>query len=149
TSSRLISLIGPDRDLFLAGRRCEIQGLGIGAFVYYRRVVEHQKDRILSEVIRASETLSAPAEKIELLQKAKAETRFSQAMDLAKNAIPDAIRIRGHNPLSLLHAALSAGLHDQTDAECLERAHDIRVVLAEPSERLAQAIKDEAEINTA
>ena len=31
--SRLIKLIGPDRDAFLKGRRCENQGLGIGAFV--------------------------------------------------------------------------------------------------------------------
>jgi len=42
TPSRLISLLGPGRELFLKGRRCEIQGLGIGAFVYYRRVVEGQ-----------------------------------------------------------------------------------------------------------
>jgi hypothetical protein len=33
TPSRLISLIGPDREMFLKGRRCENQGLGIGAFV--------------------------------------------------------------------------------------------------------------------
>jgi hypothetical protein len=37
TPSRLISLLGSGRELFLKGRRCEIQGLGIGAFVYYRR----------------------------------------------------------------------------------------------------------------
>src|SRR5439155_11971413 len=37
---RVISLIGPDRELFLKGRRAESQGMGIGAFGYYRRVVE-------------------------------------------------------------------------------------------------------------
>ena len=30
--ARVISLIGPDRTTFLQGRRCENQGLGIGAF---------------------------------------------------------------------------------------------------------------------
>jgi hypothetical protein len=44
TPSRLISLLGSGRELFLKGRRCEMQGLGIGAFVYYRRVVENQKE---------------------------------------------------------------------------------------------------------
>ena len=31
---RVLSLIGPDKDLFLKGRRSEIQGLGVGAFAY-------------------------------------------------------------------------------------------------------------------
>ena len=42
-----MKLVGPDRDDFLKGRRCENQGLGVGAFIYYRRVVENQKNRIL------------------------------------------------------------------------------------------------------
>jgi hypothetical protein len=52
TPARLISLIGPDREIFLKGRRCGNLGLGIGAFVYYRRVVENQKSRILDEIIK-------------------------------------------------------------------------------------------------
>src|SRR5262249_37076733 len=39
TPARLIRLFGKDRDIFLKGRQCENHGLGIGAFVYYRRVV--------------------------------------------------------------------------------------------------------------
>src|ERR1700730_8311278 len=58
TPARLISLIGPDRDLFLKGRTCENQGLGIGAFGYYRRVVENQKNRILAEIIKVAQLLS-------------------------------------------------------------------------------------------
>jgi hypothetical protein len=37
--SKLISLIRPEYDYFLKGRRAENQGLGIGAFAYYRRVI--------------------------------------------------------------------------------------------------------------
>ena len=48
TPARLIKLVGPDRELFLSGRRCENQGFGIVAFVYYRRVVENQKNPIIS-----------------------------------------------------------------------------------------------------
>ena len=43
TPTRLLDLFGKDRDIFLKGRRCESQGLGIGAFVYYRRVVESHR----------------------------------------------------------------------------------------------------------
>jgi len=149
TPSKLIKLIGPDRELFLQGRRCENQGLGIGAFVYYRRVIESQKNRILDEIIKVSEKLGVSAEKIQALNLAKQETQFSKAIDSVKDAIPQALLINGHNPLLLLHSALSDGLHERTDDYCLELANSIRVILAELSEKLSQALKDEAELNHA
>ena len=33
--SKVISLVGKERDFFLKGRRCENQSLGIGAYAYY------------------------------------------------------------------------------------------------------------------
>lgn len=51
--AKLISLIGPDRELFLKGLRCESQQLGIAAFSYYRRVIENQRDRIIDSIINA------------------------------------------------------------------------------------------------
>jgi hypothetical protein len=53
------------------------------------------------------------------------------------------------NPLTLLHSALSEGLHAQTDEECLEIATSIRVVMADFAERMGQALKDEAELTSA
>jgi len=149
TPARMIKLTGPDRELFLTGRRSENQGMGIGAFVYYRRVVENQKNRIFDEIIRVSEKLGATPESIDKLKSAKEETQFSKAVESVKHAIPQSLLINGHNPLSLLHSALSEGLHAQTDDECLELATSIRVVLSELAERLGQALKDEAELNAA
>lgn len=40
--ARVMSLVGSERDLFLKGRRAENQDLGVGAFAYYRRVVDSQ-----------------------------------------------------------------------------------------------------------
>ena len=62
TPPRLNKLIGEDRGLFFKGRRSESQGLGIGAFSYYRRVVENEKNRILDEIIKVSETIGASKE---------------------------------------------------------------------------------------
>ena len=149
TPARLISLIGPDRETFLKGRRCENQGLGIGAFIYYRRVVENQKNRILLEIRKVAERVGAKPDTIATLDKAIAETQFSRALEIAKEAIPESLRINGHNPLGLLHSALSDGVHERSDDECLEIAGSVRVVLAELSERLAQALKDEAELRQA
>lgn len=149
TPARLISLIGPDKDMFLKGRQSENQGLGVAAFAYYRRVVENQKTRIFDEIIKVSERLGAAPEQLADLRKAREETQFSKAIDEIRHGLPQMLLINGHNPLSLLHSALSEGLHSQDDDQCLTLATSIRVVMVELAERLAQAIKDEATLNTA
>ncbi|WLH33861.1 hypothetical protein PSH79_18195 [Pseudomonas sp. FP2196] len=148
-ASRLLKLIGPDRENFLKGRRCENQGLGIGAFVYYRRVVEHQKNRIFKEIVKVSEKIGAPTNKINILNAALEETQFTKALDMAKDAMPDSLLINGHSPLKLLYRALSEGIHNLSDEECLGFASSVRIVLGELSDRLSQALKDEAEITNA
>lgn len=147
--SRVISLIGPDRDLFLRGRRCENQGLGIGAFSYYRRVVENQKERLINEIASVAKRLGASSEVLQLFEKAVKETQFSKAIDDIKTAIPQVLLIDGHSPLMLLHGALSEGLHAGTDEECLELATSIRIVLTELAERISIALKDETELKQA
>lgn len=149
TPSRLIKLIGPDREEFLKGRRCENQGLGVGAFIYYRRVVENQKNRILEEIIKVSEKVGADESKIQILKEALSESQFSTALKNAKDAIPESLLINGHSPLLLLHSALSEGVHALSDEKCLELASSIRIVLSELSDRLSQALKDEAELSKA
>ena len=149
TPARVISLIGPDRDIFLKGRRAENQGLGIGAFAYYRRVVENQKSRFIREIAKVAARLGVGPEQLGQFERAAAETQFSRAIDDIKGAIPQALLIDGHNPLTLLHGALSEGIHAQTDEECLEIATSIRVVMTELAERITIALKDEAELKNA
>lgn len=149
TPSRLIKLIGPDRETFLKGRRCENQGLGIGAFIYYRRVVENQKNRILSEIRKVAEKVGAPESALRAIDAATTETQFTKALQTAKDGIPESLLINGHNPMLLLHSALSEGVHERSDEECMEVASSVRVVLGELSDRLAQALKDEAELRHA
>ena len=148
-SPKLITLIRPDRDEFIKGNRCENQGLGIGAFIYYRRVVEKQKVRILNKIIAVSEKIGAPEDKIEELKSAVLEKQFKKSLSMSKEAIPESLFIDGHNPMSLLHSALSEGVHVLTDKQCLELAENIRIVLGELSDRLAQALKDEAKVRKA
>ncbi len=147
--SRLIKLIGPDRDIFLKGRRCENQGLGIGAFAYYRRVVENQKNRILEEIVKVSEKIEASQDKINTLRKAINETQFSTALKMTRDVMPDSLLINGQNPMLLLHGALSQGVHELPDEECLELASTVRLVLGELSERLSILLKDKAELTKA
>jgi hypothetical protein len=147
--SRVITLIGPDREMFIRGRRAENQGLGIGAFAYYRRVVENQKSRLIAEIAKVAKRLGASSEDLNRFETAAKETQFSKAIDDIKGAIPQVLLINSHNPLTLLHGALSEGLHAATDEGCLELATSIRVVLTELAERISVALKDEAELRHA
>ncbi len=150
TPARVISLIGPDRELFLQGRRSENRGMGIGAFAYYRRVVENQKTRIIEQIGNVAARLGAKPDVLKEFQAAAKETQFSTAIEQIRHGIPDVLLIDGqHNPLTLLHSALSEGLHANTDAECLEIAQAIRVVLTELAERISLALKKEEELTTA
>lgn len=146
---RLIKLIGPDKDVFIKGRNCENQGLGIGAFTYYRRVVENQKNRILEAIVKVSEKIGVPQDKIDTLREAIQETQFSKALEMAKDVMPESLLIDGHSPIRLLYRALSRGVHELSDEECLKLANSIRLVLGELSERLSTVLKDKTELTEA
>lgn len=147
--SRVLRLIQPDRELFLRGRRCENQGLGIGAFTYYRRVVENQWTRLVDEMIKVGIAIKTPTSTIAALEASRTEQQFSKSVKELRDAIPPVLLINGHNPLALLHNALSQGVHNLPDEECLTLATSIRVVLVELAEKLGQALKDEKELSEA
>lgn len=146
---KTLKLIGKERDLFFKGAISENQGMGIGAFSYYRRVLDAQKNKIFDEVIKVLNLNTGNETLIQEITEAKAETQFTKSVDKIKTALPDGLKINGHDPLSLLYSALSEGLHNHTDEECLENAQDIKIVLFQFSERLDSALKDDAELSSA
>ena len=146
---RLISMAGADHELLLNGWRSESQSLGIGSFGYYRRVVEHQKDRILKEVRKAAERLGANEDLLSSLDRAKEETQFSKAINLVKNVLPDGLKVQGQDPLKLLHGVLSKGVHNLSDEECLERAQAVRIILTKLVSNIARVTTDEHEVSAA
>jgi hypothetical protein len=149
TPPRLLRILENEKDYFLRGRRSENQGLGIGAFAYYRRVIENQKARIFDEVVKVAKMTKAPPALVSAIEKAKTETQFSKAVESLKGAIPDSLLIEGHNPLTLLHRALSEGLHARTDEECLDLASNIRIVLSSFADKLGEILKEQSELKSA
>jgi hypothetical protein len=147
--NKVLRHFGDDRENFIKGRQCENQGLGVGAFAYYRRVVENHKNEIFDEIIKVCETVGASKELIEELGSAKKEISFAKAMGQIKTALPQGLRISGHNPLLALHNALSIGLHNESDAKCLEAAHDVRLVLTDLIERMSLLRRDKSELDGA
>ncbi|MGB7848657.1 MAG: hypothetical protein WBL63_23795 [Candidatus Acidiferrum sp.] len=150
TPRRICDLIGEDyRELFLQGRRAENAGLGIGAYAYYRRIVEDQKGKFIDEIRKVAERLGASDETIKDFQEAAKEKQFKNAVEKIKLAIPPSLLINGRNPLLLLHDALSEGIHEYTDAQCLELAATIRLILTDLSEKISMALKEKAQLKEA
>lgn len=149
TPRSLLSKLGEHSDSFLKGRQCENQGLGIGAFAYYRRVVENQKDRLIGEIVKVAEREGASSEMLAGLRAAQKETRFTSAIAKIRGGIPRSLFIKEHNPLTLLHDALSQGLHAEDDDECLRLADAIRRILIQLSERLSEHLREDEKLAAA
>lgn len=146
---RIFKLVGEDRDLFLKGRRAESEAMGIAAFTYYRRVLERQKARLVDQILQVARRTQASPEVLSRLERARDSWEFTRSVEEIKDAIPDGLKVQGHNPLVLLHGALSHGIHEGSDDDCLRLATSIRVVLSELAERLGIALQDQAELNKA
>jgi hypothetical protein len=146
---QLVTLVRPQRELFIKGRRCESQGLGIGAFSYYRRVIEDQKGSIIEAIIEACNRANTDSSLITELTEAKNETQFDKAVSVIKHALPDGLLVKGHNPLTLIHNALSGGLHAHSDEACLELATTIRLVMIDFAEKLAVFRKTQSDLDNA
>jgi hypothetical protein len=149
---RLFEVIGEEnREHFLQARRAIARGLGIGAHAYYRRIVENTKFELVGSVLKVAQATNAAPEQIEQLKKAQIETRFSAAIDMLRDAsaIPPILLIDGHNPLALLHDALSEGIHQLDDVECLQRAKDAEVILCEVADRIRIALTDRQSVKAA
>ncbi|MCW8336472.1 hypothetical protein, partial [Vibrio paucivorans] len=55
TPNQVSKLIGRERDHFFKGSISENMGMGIGAFSYYRRVIDARKDNLFDRIIKVLE----------------------------------------------------------------------------------------------
>lgn len=121
-------MLGPHLELYRKGLVCESQGYGIGAFAYYRRIVENIIDELLAGIaeLMSGEDLKKYSE---ALEKTKATRVAQEKIELVKDLLPPGLRPEGMNPLGVLHKSLSEGLHEESDEKCMELAGSIREVL--------------------
>ena len=131
-------------DIYKRGTICESQGYGIGAFAYYRRIIEGIIDELLNDI---SELL--PDVERKQYQAALAEiTGTIVAQDkiaVVKDMLPATLRPGGINPLGTLHDALSVGLHDLDEDDCLSLADGIRNSLSMLARHIVLAKQDKDE----
>lgn len=131
-------VLGPHEVLFRRGVDCETSGYGIGAFAYYRRLVED----VLSELLNMIPPLLEGEAKVkyaEALERTSTTPVAQEKIALVKELLPASLRRDGINPLEILHDALSGGLHAESDEECLDLAATVREALVYLVDELKRA----------
>ena len=126
----LEKFLGEHSKLMKNGVICESQGYGIGAFAYYRRVLEEKIEGILEDIKRLLVTLGNNEHSIDLIKKAIASHQMEDKINIAKDGLPGNLRPEGINPLTIIYQALSRGIHAKTDEECIDQAIEIRECLS-------------------
>lgn len=111
---------------YYKGIKLYSQNFGIGAFAYFRRIIEKELFKIFEDV----STLPSTNSKLNKLIKEYNTT--SQISALYKNSLtllPKSLQILGDNPFEILYRLTSQGLHNLKEEECLENANKIHKIL--------------------
>ena len=127
-SKNLKKILKNHEDIYKKGLECESQGYGIGAFAYYRRIVEEIIDDILDRILEIV-TKENKKDFIIVLEKAKKSHRAAEKIKIVKDELPSILMSEGDNPLKSLYKHLSEGIHTSSDEECLRKASDIKNIL--------------------
>lgn len=135
-SHELETALGPEAPYFKRGRLLEENGHGIGAYAYYRRVVENKIGALLEEI--ASVLPPGPSEYRDALQRVRGSPVAEEKIKIVKDLLPESLRPAGRNPLGLIYDVLSEGLHYESDERCLDLATSLRVALTTLVSELAR-----------
>lgn len=130
--------ITPDKELveYLAPSELDLykkalmnlqHGFGIGAFAYFRRVVEKEILRLLTDISMLESEHSDHIK--ELLNKHQEKKDMSVIVKEAYQYLPETLKRLGENPFKLLYGQLSVGIHQLTEEDCLKRAQSIDELL--------------------
>lgn len=129
-SPELAKALGPeDAKLYKKGLIDFNFGHGIGAVGYFRRVLENKINDLLDLIAEAARNANVPADKIAEIEAAKKNHRVEERIDIASAILPSHLRPGGHNPLDKLYKPMSAGLHGESDEDCLTVFSEARFAL--------------------
>lgn len=101
---------------------------GLGAVAYFRRVLENKVNLILDLIAEALKIEQAESDAVNGLEEIKGSHRVEDKIDFASKILPPHLKPGGHNPLDKLYTAASAGLHGESDDDCLTIFNEARFV---------------------
>ena len=136
------------KHLFSSGRISEEHNLGIGAFSYYRQIIELLRIILFEQFIIALKKINADQIIIDDFTKAKETNSFTNSMYFIKDKLPERLKLNGNNPIKVLFKAYSAGVHLNKikDNDCVETATTLRIILLKTIHLLDEIITDDQEL---
>lgn len=120
--------LGTKSKIYKNGLVCESQSYGIGAYAYFRRITEEVIDELLESINELIDETNQ-SDYVAALKKVKKTRITEEKIKLVEDLLPSTLQPDGYNPLKALYSALSDGLHNKSDEECLEKAEAIREIL--------------------
>ncbi len=104
------------------------QNYGIGAFAYFRRIIENEIQRLIKSISELE------FDGVDMIKQAflKYETdhQMSPMIDTLNKHLPGSLTRLGDNPIKLLHQQLSEGIHGLTEEQCADKARHIDALLS-------------------
>lgn len=128
-----------DKELYTKGIRSEANGYGIGAYGYFRRIVENNISLLLDQI---SDTTDDP-DLVKAVVSAKQQHNASEKLNIIKDHAPGSYTFNGQNVFKVLYGALSDGIHDKSDDDCLSAATSVRVCLDFLIKRVYRAAEEQ------
>jgi len=112
--------LGQHRALYIQGKTLRHHNCGLGALVYFRRLVEETTDELLDLLKGTLEQLPGDhSEELKTIHEAKKAQPFQDKVKIAAKALPSHLRPGNQNPLGLLHDLLSYDIHQGTDEDAI------------------------------
>ena len=103
------------------------ENFGIGAFAYFRRIVEKELIKIINDLslIESEDSIKIK----ELLNKYNKTEKIYLIYENIFEFLPHSLKGLNDNPFQILYQQTSKGLHNLSEQECLKRANNINQLL--------------------
>lgn len=106
---------------------CLSISFGIGSYAYLRRIIQNEIVKIIKDI---SELDFDGADQVSIAyQKYLKDSQMSKLIDILNKHVPQSFNELGDNPIKLLYAQLSGGIHEFSDDECMEKAINIDILI--------------------
>ncbi|MCD4813949.1 hypothetical protein K8S19_09695 [bacterium] len=120
---------------------------GIGAFAYFRRIIENEIKRIIKDISLIEFDGSEKVQ--EAMKSFDSDHQMSNLIDVLNKFLPMSFKQLGNNPIRLLYEQLSEGIHSFSEQECLEKAELINVILTFVIKKINEEKFELSEVKTA
>ncbi|KAF2079446.1 hypothetical protein [Flavobacterium sharifuzzamanii] len=111
---------------YFKANKCIQQNYGIGAFAYFRRIIEKELLTIVKEI---SELDMADSQISKLYDQYSSTNQVYSIYENIFEFLPKSLQSLGINPIKTLYNQTSEGLHSLSEQDCLARATSIDLLL--------------------